>query len=544
MKALREQFVKGAPDRLEKLRRSLDALEHEPASPDRLKEVLRHFHTLAGSGTTFGFPVVSELARQGEESCGARSKKGGALPADLEGWRDLVEAIEEQLFLAPAPAPRDELTEPPAEEPEAEPPRLSILVVEGDLELAEEVRRHLTPEGLTLSFTTTREAALAALERETPDALVVDVNLPDGSGYDVVRQLRRSPRGDESTAIVLSSATAGFLDKVEAIHAGADATFEKPVDWEQLLRRLQILLEGARKEPPRVLSMEDDPNQAAFLRAVLVSGGYQVLICDDPSRFESDLISFKPDLVLMDVVLPGVSGVDLVRFVRQDERYATLPVLFLTTRSQSNAKIETLRAGGDDHLLKPVTPAFLLSTVAARVERARFLRGLLERDGLTRLLTHTAFFERARALHAIVQRSPKKQVTLVMIDLDDFKTVNDRYGHPTGDRVLAALASHMRRHLRQSDTLGRYGGEEFALLLEDLSEDEATRLVTRLLEEFRVLEHRAPDGTTFTTTFSAGVSLVDASRQSLEAWRQAADDALYSAKGAGKNRVVTAPRTP
>ena len=126
-----------------------------------------------------------------------------------------------------------------------------------------------------------------------------------------------------------------------------------------------------------------------------------------------------------------------------------------------------------------------------------------------------------------------------MLDLDHFKQVNDHYGHPVGDRVLAALSNLLRKKLRQSDTMGRYGGEEFAVLLEDLQEDEAVRLVSRLLEEFGRITHAVPGSGQFRVTFSAGVAMLGPDMD-LEAWRQAADQALYAAKAAGRNRVVPA----
>ena len=242
----------------------------------------------------------------------------------------------------------------------------------------------------------------------------------------------------------------------------------------------------------------------------------------------------------MDIVLPGFSGCDLARYVRQDERYAALPIVFLTTEVQMQARIETARAGGDGYIEKPVTPGLLLSDVAARIERARFIRGLMNRDGLTRLLTHTAFLEQARSVLAEASRDPGRTVAWVMIDLDHFKAINDRYGHPVGDRVLYGLAALLRRRLRQPDTIGRYGGEEFAVLIEGLGEPEAVRLVSRLLAEFAATDHHAADGTAFRATFSAGVALLSPAAMDLERWRKAADDALYGAKAAGRNRVLAA----
>ena len=359
-----------------------------------------------------------------------------------------------------------------------------------------------------------------------------------GEGGALVERLREMSGGEGPAAFVVG-APAGFVDKVEAIRCGADAYFEQPVDWELFTRRLRQLLERNKAEAPRILSVEDDPDHAAFVKAVLESAGYAVRICSEPARFEAEAIGFAPDLVLMDINLPGFSGYDLARFLRQNEKYAAVPVVFLTAESRAQSRIEMIRAGGDDHLVKPVAPALLLSTVAARIERAQFLKSLLGRDGLTGLLNHTAFLEGARrALHRQV-RTPGKGASFILIDLDHFKAVNDRHGHPVGDRVLAALGALLRRRLRGSDLVGRLGGEEFAVILEDLTEEEAERLMHRVLEEFSVMPRSGADRSAFHVTFSAGVAGF-VKGMTMDAWRQAADDALYAAKSAGRNRVARA----
>jgi diguanylate cyclase (GGDEF)-like protein len=290
---------------------------------------------------------------------------------------------------------------------------------------------------------------------------------------------------------------------------------------------------------PRILYMEDSPLQAAYVRAVLEAADYEVRWCAEPRDFAAELEAFVPAMVLMDVLLPGATGYELVRTLRGEERFATLPVLFLTSEDEVQARIEAMRSGGDDHLVKPVQPQLLLSTVAAHLARGRRFAELLDRDGLTRLLTPTALLHRARQLVDRQRRGERRHDVWVMIDLDHFKSINDGFGHPAGDRVLAAAAAHLSGNLRGHDFAGRCGGEEFALLLDGPSEREALALVERLRAGFAAQTHEGLDGVRFTATWSAGVAALRPG-MSLEQWRAAADLALYAAKAAGRNRVELA----
>lgn len=539
---LRVQFIREAGPRLDEIERHLDLLARRPADTEALRAVLRIFHGFAGSGVTYGLPELTTHGLAGELGCDrVLNEGGGPTPAALAQWQGLLASMRGALprssggaapavLAAPAPSPAAAVAARPSE----------ILVVEDDPSMRSFLLRRVEQEGLAARGAASLAEALQALDRRLPAGMIVDIGLPDGSGYELVEAVRSRP-GGEAPAVLIVSVLSDFLDKVRAVHSGADGFFEKPVDWEVLMRRLLHLLDRNRPEPGRVLAVEDDPAQAFLLRSVLASAGYEVRVCDDPRRFEADLVGFRPDLVLMDIVLPGIRGYDLVRYLRQDERYATLPILFLTAEGRTEARIEAARAGGDEHLMKPVEPALLLTTVGARMERARFLKSLLGRDGLTRLLNQTSFLERATAVLARRRRDRECTTAWTMIDLDHFKGINDRYGHPTGDRVLSALATLLRRRLRQSDTVGRYGGEEFAVLLDDITETDALRLLRRLLAEFSALAHQAPDGSAFHATFSAGIAILDPATMDINAWRQAADTALYAAKAAGRNRVQASP---
>jgi diguanylate cyclase (GGDEF)-like protein len=527
---LRGEYLREAPERVARGTAALVRLRagHDDAAQD----LALAFHGFAGSGKTYGFARVSELGHEGEVLCGTLGVP--ATPEQLSACAALLEGIRTALAGPQAPpAPEIYGSSAPAELPAAQ-----VLVIEADVVGRTQLRRALEQEGLRVQEVGTLAEAEAALAAGLPDGVVADTVLPDGEIYALVERLRARPAGEDLPLVIVSVQNDVF-NRVEAIHCGADAYFAKPADLEDVARRMAFLLGRRRPEPARVLSVEDDPLQAAFLRTVLESAGYAFDWCSEPKDLDARIATFQPELVLMDVMLPGATGYDLARLLRQDERHALLPIVFLTTQGQMRDRLEASRAGGSDHLLKPVNPEALLTTVAARLEQARFLRSLVDRDGLTGLLNHTALFQRGEGLAAEARRRGLG-AAWIMIDVDHFKGVNDRYGHPVGDRVLRALGSLLRRRLRQSDVLGRYGGEEFAVVVSDLTVREAVRLVDRVRLEFAAMPHASAEDQHFQVTFSAGVAALT-SEMRVSDWSKLADERLYEAKAAGRNRVVPAP---
>jgi diguanylate cyclase (GGDEF)-like protein len=538
-KELKDRFVEGSAARLIRLSATLDQLEQNPTESDALSDLLRQFHGLSGLGTTYGFPRVTVLGYQGERECDQLIQdKTFPKNTDIRRWRSVLEALRAEFVKAEGR--EDKVVEETVVEAGDSPARrYEVLLVDqnGDLDFVTPALTSM--EGVVIRNVHSKAEAISTLAERLPDAVITDAYLPDGSAYELVEYVRSQPSGDMPAVLVVSGQT-GFVDKVEAIRCGADGYFERPVNCEAVARRLQVLWSRTKQESARILSVEDDPDQASFIRAFLESAGYNVHVCNDPKRFAVDLVSFRPDLVLLDIMLPGMSGYDLARYLRQQEAYATLPVLFLSSQWKLQVKIETLRAGGNDHLVKPVPAGLLLSTVAAHLERARFLHSLMDRDGLTRLLTHTAFLERADEIVSIAHRRPSMSCAMVMIDLDDFQAVNDRYGPLVGDRVILELGSLLRRRLRYHDLVSRFGGEKFALVVEDLSQEEAVRLCSRLLGEFSAIDQAGENGAIFHTTFSAGVAMLNPRTMNLLRWKELATEALNIAKGAGKNCVIAA----
>jgi diguanylate cyclase (GGDEF)-like protein len=413
------------------------------------------------------------------------------------------------------------------------------LIADGDESVHHDLRPLLEREGLDCQSVRTWGAGSLRCTRRLPTVLIAGAQLADGSGYSLVNELRRLDGGHRAAALILR-AVGSSDDLAAAVRCGADGSFSKPVDWGLLMRRLHYLLQP-RAEAGRILALERDAGDAAALREILDGSGHQLWICDDPQRFVDDLGMIRPDLVLISAPASGEGTYDLLRWLRQQEKYATLPALFIAEHGELHARIETARAGGDDHLVKPVPHDLLLSAVEGRLERSRYLNDLINQDDLTRLLHGTALMERAREHVELKRQDAEHRAVWVIIDLDHFKAINDQHGHGAGDGVLVALADLLRRSLRQSDSIGRCGGEEFAILIDRSSEDTARRVVDRLRQDFSAIVHPAVVGSTssFQTTLSAGLAALRPGMSVVD-WREAADAALYQAKALGRNRVEPA----
>jgi diguanylate cyclase (GGDEF)-like protein len=221
--------------------------------------------------------------------------------------------------------------------------------------------------------------------------------------------------------------------------------------------------------------------------------------------------------------------------IRQIPDYVGLPIVFLSSETDSKKQFSAMRIGAEGFLTKPVVPDDMVAAVAIRAERMRTLRSLMARDSLTGLFNHTTTTQLLDNAVANAKRNGG-ELCFAMIDIDHFKSVNDTRGHPVGDQVILALSRVLQQRLRHSDIVGRYGGEEFAVILQDIAPERAAALLDELRQDFsRVIFHSASGE--FSCTFSVGIAACPAHRD-MERLREMADKALYEAKRGGRNRVV------
>jgi len=424
----------------------------------------------------------------------------------------------------------------PAAEVSADPAQiLTAFLLEDDQILAQTIALLLEPYGYQVKHFSAIGQLEQALNESVPDVILMDVELPDGESTEyVLNNLDRFKK--INVPYVFMSSRDAFSYRLRAVRAGASGYFLKPVNISSLVDRLDKCTRREVRDPYRVLIVDDSLSIARFEQKILEDAGMHVSIVTDPDQMLPALDEHNPDLLLMDLYMPGCNGQELAGVIRQLDNYLGIPIVYLSSEANVDVQLTAMGVGGDDFLTKPIDPHRLVATVSNRVERSRKLRSLMVRDGLTGLLNHSAIKEK---LEHEVDRAHRNASALVvgMVDIDKFKSVNDTYGHSTGDRVIKSLSRILQQRLRRTDAIGRYGGEEFAILLLDTDIENAERIMNQIREDFNKIAQQGGEGQVFFSSFSCGLVQIRDKLTAKDLYN-AADAALYQAKEGGRNQVV------
>ncbi|MBX9570088.1 MAG: response regulator [Candidatus Obscuribacterales bacterium] len=533
---LRNQFMSRSGERLEALRKMIEYLASNPGDMNLLCEIRQQFHWCAGSGGVYGFEAVSKYGLKGEQICDQFLNQGKPLERpDAQQLSQLVElifaAIEGSDASIDAAVPLGPVDGhaplPPHDKP-------LLLIVDSNQVNLQTLSKKMSESGVHIQYVNTGLAAKEFIMKRLPDSMIITLPLQAGNAYELCMLVRSLP-GGERPPIVFLAQQAQFVDKVSAIRSGGDALYEQPFDEEEVLAKIEHLMERDRPEKFKILSVEDDPDQAEYIKLTLESAGYNVLSVQDPTKFEEAFLQFEPDLVLLDVVLGPMTGFELAQYIRQNDRYAALPVVFLTTENALDMHIRSARIGGDDHLIKPIAPQLLAAAVAGRLERARTLKKLIDRDGLSGCLNYGVFMDKARDLAR--PDSHRFSLTLLYFDIDSMHIINDRFGYAVGDKVIGALGRLLNKAFRNASIIGRVKGDRFAVILENLDDPQVEKIARQVIGEFGNIQQYS-SGNAFRSTISAAYSSYQ-NNMDIKTWCASTEKMLMDAKENGGNQVVT-----
>lgn len=534
---LRAQFLKRLPAELNSLKAIAENLTKPGIDVAALNELHHRLHKLSGSCGTFGVPALGEAAR--------------ILEIRLQAWlEDRSGEIDDKIrqsIIKGIGALKDviqptENHSPPALAMTSDMPidkTVRVWLIEDDAAFEQELVRQLESFNFEVHlFKSIRDAETAA-QFERPDLLIMNVLLHRPSEQDSILLQDRITLKSLDCPLLFVSSTDDFNSRVRAARLGAEGYFVKPVDITILINRMMHILEKRRAPPQRVLIIDDDNDLAAHYQLVLAIAGMQADVLQQPEAVITKIANFRPEIILLDLHMPNFTGLDLAGVIRQYDEWSGLPIVFLSSESDLDIQILAMGQGADDFLMKPISDAQLIGATRARIERARRLTSLIAKDSLTGLLKHASIKEAADLETAQAQRNGKP-VSIAMLDIDNFKLVNDTYGHTVGDNVIASLAMLLRQRLRHSDIIGRYGGEEFAAVLTECDQDDAYRLLDDIRHQFANIHFRNRNQR-FNCTVSIGLAdsahfphLIGTELLTI------ADNALYQAKREGRNRTSIA----
>jgi diguanylate cyclase (GGDEF)-like protein len=522
---LRRYFAYRLPARVSEVEAARDAARDAGWTGEPLRTFHRLAHSLTGAGATFGFPEVSEVARHLEDLL-KETLDGAPLPepaevADLlSRLRDLAERpLEPAAGAAPEHGPIG------GEEG-------LLYLWSDDAAFRELLGLQLRPFGYEVQVFAALPALCEEVARRRPAAVLLDWEEP---GPEAPRHLAGLGPAHEAPRRIFLSSRADLAARLEAVRLGGDAYLAKPVEAGLLAEAVDRLTGDGPADPYRVLIVEDDAEMATFCARALEEAGMRVVVESHPMSVMAPLSRLQPDLILMDLYMPGCTGPELAAVLRQQEGTIGTPIIYLSAEEGLAEQIAAINAGGDEFLNKPIAAGHLVASVKARARRGRLLATRIAYDGLTGLLNHSHLKQQIETELSRAGRE-RWEVAYAMIDVDGFKSVNDSFGHTSGDRLLKSLARLLRQRLRRSDVLGRYGGDELAVLLPHTDGPTARRVLDEIRDSFSRLRLLA-GGREMSATLSCGVAVYPAHPTAQELV-EAADAALYEAKGGGRNRVV------
>ena len=420
-------------------------------------------------------------------------------------------------------------------------------------------------------------SAIRMAQENDPDVVLLDVMMPGMDGFEVCRRLKGDPR-TAPIPVVMVTALTDLPDRVRGLESGADDFLAKPVDDTALLARVNSMVRlkrmvdqwrmreeitarlGLLAAPEnltddgrqgRAVVVEQSQTEGEFLRDILEGEHAYVLLRTNAGDALNQAATADPDVIVIGLE-PGApaESLRLITQCRTLDATRNVPIVLVGGDGDREFFHKGLEIGANDYIVRPVDEGELKARVRTQVRRKRYTDRLQANfvqnlslaliDPLTKLHNRRYF---STHLVSVLRRAAisGKPASLLMIDIDHFKQVNDAHGHVAGDKVLTEIAAIIARHLRGFDLSARYGGEEFVVVMPDTTLDIASVVADRLRERIAatpIAVHGVADA--ITISISIGIAQSRGADETAETLIKRADNALYDAKHQGRNRVVIA----
>lgn len=432
----------------------------------------------------------------------------------------------------------------------------------------------LSEEGFHTDIAYDGAEAIEKAHKCSPDMILLDIMMPGINGYEVTQILKNDPE-TSNIPIILVTALDSEEDKIRGMEVGANEFLNKPINKTELIARVRSLLKlkvYQEQLASRMRSVQEilkPTNQAApvpgeqFSATVLLVEDsqkdlelFKLYLENQPYRLTTALTGEEAielcqeeevDLILLDLLLPGLDGYDVCRRLKENDRTRNIQILMVSSQNELESKLRGIDLGADEFLIKPVNREEVIVRIRALVKKKRYMDQLVNRlesalsasitDKLTELYNH-AYLKHFMKLEIKRCDRQHQPMAFIMIDIDNFKDYNDTYGHPAGDILLKQFGRMIKRSIRDIDLASRYGGEEFGIVLPYTNRDNALVTAERILNAFRNCSlSEGPTRLCNRRTASMGIACYPDDGATVAEVIQRANEALYIAKKQGKNQI-------
>ncbi|WP_416668048.1 response regulator [Egbenema bharatensis] len=488
------QEVKETVDRrVSVVERAVALLLQNQLSEELRQQAEQEIHKLAGTLGMFGVAQGSQLAQEIEP----HFQQGRSLNRQqIQRLAQLVTALRQELqHLNDGVTAFSELPDTAVDE------RPWLLVVSPDPTLIASLQKNSSRWGLCIQVTSNPITAREQISEARPDAVLLDYTDADTSENHLMLLSELNVCKPPVPALVLTGGDR-LIDRVKVTRLGG-RRLQQPITANQILEAVNQVLQQARPLQATVMVVDDDIQILTTLQQLLIPWGLHVSVLDNPLLFLDTLEANPPDLLILDIEMPHISGIELCQEVRNDPRWSELPVLFLTAHTDAATTQQVFTAGADDYVSKPIVGPELVTRIFNRLERIHLLKSLAETDALTGVANRRKSTE---ALAQFLQWCDHCQQSFcfMLVEPEPLQQINQQYGHAAGDQVLARLGELLRRSFRNEDIVGRWGGREFVIGMAGMTKADAMQRFLELQQAWQQFEFAA-EGAVFQVSLRAEV---------------------------------------